>query len=346
MKLERIDTTAAFDDLASEWNDLLARSITDVPFLRHEYLRAWWSSLGGGEWPSAELSIVSGRDASNRLVGLAPLMCLRGGHDPSLHLLGSFEISDYLDLLVPPAQAGPFVRGLLDFLADEPIGNWQALDLYNLRAASPVRRLVLEYAEERGWPATEELLQPCPAIALPRDWEAYLQSLDKKQRHELRRKMRRAGAHSPTVEMRWIDRPEDLEPGMQAFLELMRLDPQKSHFLTEAMDGHFRQLAAEAKRGDWLRLAFLDVGGHPAAGYLFFDYRNRLWIYNSCLDPTFSELSPGWVLTGLLIQWAIQQGREVFDFLRGGEDYKYRLGGVADSIYRVRVERRPSEAER
>ena len=41
---------------------------------------------------------------------------------------------------------------------------------------------------------------------------------------------------------------------MQAFLELMRLDPQKSHFLTEAMDGHFRQLAAEAKRGDWLRL--------------------------------------------------------------------------------------------
>ena len=158
MKLERIDTTAAFDDLASEWNDLLARSITDVPFLRHEYLRAWWSSLGGGEWPSAELSIVSGRDASNRLVGLAPLMCLRGGHDPSLHLLGSFEISDYLDLLVPAAQAVPFVRGLLDFLADEPIGNWQALDLYNLRAASPVRRLVLEYAEERGWPATEELL--------------------------------------------------------------------------------------------------------------------------------------------------------------------------------------------
>ena len=110
MKLERIDTTAAFDDLASEWNDLLARSITDVPFLRHEYLRAWWSSLGGGEWPSAELSIVSGRDASNRLVGLAPLMCLRGGHDPSLHLLGSFEISDYLDLLVPPALAGPFMR--------------------------------------------------------------------------------------------------------------------------------------------------------------------------------------------------------------------------------------------
>ena len=344
MKFEFIDSPAVFDGLASEWNDLLARSVTDVPFLRHEYLRAWWSSLGGGEWASAELRIVTSRDASSRLVGLAPLMRLTGGDGPRLHLLGSFEISDYLDLIVPPAQAESFVRGLLDFLGDEPDGSWQALDLYNLRAASPIRRLVLETAEGRGWRATEEPLQPCPAITLPRSWEEYLQSLDKKQRHELRRKMRRAAAHSPAVEMRWIDQGEDLESATQAFLELMRLDPQKSRFLTEAMEVAFRRLAAEAKQGDWLRLAFLEVGGDPAAGYLFFDYRNRLWIYNSCLNPAFSELSPGWVLTGLLIQWAIEQGREVFDFLRGGEDYKYRLGGVADSIYRVRVERRLSAA--
>ena len=36
------------------WNDLLSGSITDVPFLRYEYLSAWWNTRGGGEWPSAE----------------------------------------------------------------------------------------------------------------------------------------------------------------------------------------------------------------------------------------------------------------------------------------------------
>lgn len=334
-----LDTLTAFDGLASEWNGLLSRSVTDVPFLRHEYARAWWAGLGGGEWPSAELKLVTGRDRSGHLVGLAPLMRLVSGQGPALHLLGSFEISDYLDLLVAPEQAEPFVDGLLDVLANESAASWHALDLYNLRAVSPTRRLLAQSAERRGWRTTEEILQPCPAIALPPDWETYLQLLDKKQRHELRRKMRRAEAHVPAVTLRSVDQPEDLEPAMQAFLGLMRLDPQKSQFLTDPMHAHFGRLAAEAKHGGWLRLAFLDVGGVPAAGYLFFDYGNRLWIYNSCLDPAYSDLSPGWVLTGLLIQWAIGQGREVFDFLRGGESYKYRLGGVADSIFRVRLTR-------
>ena len=43
----------------TEWNALLSESITDVPFLRYEYLSAWWSTRGGGEWPGAELALVS-----------------------------------------------------------------------------------------------------------------------------------------------------------------------------------------------------------------------------------------------------------------------------------------------
>jgi len=38
------------DNLQSEWNELLAESVTHVPFLRFEYLRSWWQHLGGGEW--------------------------------------------------------------------------------------------------------------------------------------------------------------------------------------------------------------------------------------------------------------------------------------------------------
>ncbi|MCJ7512261.1 MAG: GNAT family N-acetyltransferase [Anaerolineales bacterium] len=341
MKFESIETLETFESLAAEWNALLAGSVTNVPFLRHEYARAWWASLGGGEWPSAELQVVAGRDPTGRLVGLAPLIRLPGEPGPALHLLGSFEISDYLDLLVSADEAAPFVSGLLDFLAQEPVAGWHTLELYNLPNLSPVRGLMLELAAQRGWRATEEPLQPCPVISLPENWEGYLQSLDKKQRHELRRKLRRAEGNLPGVSLRWVDQPGEIESAMGAFLRLMRLDPQKSGFLTEAMDGHFRRLATEAKDDNWLRLAFLDAGGEPAAGYLFFDYGNRLWIYNSCLDPAFSQLSPGWVLTGMLIEWAVEHGRDEFDFLRGGEAYKFRLGGVARSIFHVRIERSP-----
>jgi len=70
------------------------------------------------------------------------------------------------------------------------------------------------------------------------------------------------------------------------------------------------------------------VGGQKAAGYLNFDYAGHIWVYNSGLNFALREVSPGWVLLGHLIQWAIEHRRESIDFMRGDEDYKYRFGGV------------------
>ncbi|MFH1523803.1 MAG: hypothetical protein ABIF04_02465, partial [Chloroflexota bacterium] len=58
--------------LASNWNALLAESITDVPFLRYEYLSTWWETRGGGEWPEPELAIVTAHQ-NGHLAGIAPL---------------------------------------------------------------------------------------------------------------------------------------------------------------------------------------------------------------------------------------------------------------------------------
>jgi CelD/BcsL family acetyltransferase involved in cellulose biosynthesis len=71
-----------------------------------------------------------------------------------------------------------------------------------------------------------------------------------------------------------------------------------------------------------------------------FDYKNQIMVYNSGLDPhNFQWLSPGIVLVGNLIQHAIEHQRATFDFLRGDEDYKYRLGGQTTHIYRLYIER-------
>jgi CelD/BcsL family acetyltransferase involved in cellulose biosynthesis len=70
---------------------------------------------------------------------------------------------------------------------------------------------------------------------------------------------------------------------------------------------------------------------------LNFDYENRIWVYNSGLDFSFRELSPGWVLLGYLLQWANEHGRSEFDFMRGDEDYKYKFGGIKRDVMRARV---------
>ena len=94
-----------------------------------------------------------------------------------------------------------------------------------------------------------------------------------------------------------------------------------------------------AERG-WLQLSFLDIGDQPAATYFCFDYGRQILVYNSGYDPQASpQLSSGWVLLSRLIQDAIGQGRERFDFLQGNEDYKYRFGGVDTPVHRTLIHR-------
>src|SRR5512147_2189603 len=123
--------------LAGEWNALLSESITQVPFLRYEYLWTWWTTRGGGEWPHSELAIVTAREGE-RLVGIAPLFSTQNREgEAALLLLGSIEISDYLDLIVRSQDLPGFLAGLLDFLAQaEPTKNL-LLDWHNLLETSP-----------------------------------------------------------------------------------------------------------------------------------------------------------------------------------------------------------------
>jgi CelD/BcsL family acetyltransferase involved in cellulose biosynthesis len=338
MHLSFTHDPAAFAALASEWNALLDRSATRVPFLRHEVQSLWWSTLGGGEWPGGTLWLGTGRDADEALVGVCPLFLPEGpAADGRLHLLGSFEISDYLDLIAPPERNSEMCAVLLEAVEAEPAV--AGLDLYNLPEASPTLTSLESIAPRRGWTVTRERLQPCPVVPLDGGWETYLSRLDKKQRHELRRKMRRAEGSPAEVRLRLVSPQDDIQAEAESFLQLMAFDPGKAAFLKPVMRQHFLGLTHAASACGCLNLTFLDVGREPAAAYWCFDYDGRLWVYNSGLNPVHAALSPGWVLLGRLIQWAIDAGRREIDFLRGDEAYKFRLGGVERSIYRLTLTR-------
>lgn len=325
--------------LAHAWDDLLAESITDAPFLRFNYLRDWWQTLGGGEWPQASLFVVTAHEADT-LLGVAPLF--RAIHQdglPALLLLGSIEISDYLDLLVRPADLAPFLTGLLDLLASFPPDHWRVLDWVNLPEASPTLAALESEATRRGWTCTRATYQPAPYIPLPASFEEYLASIDKKQRHEIRRKLRRAAESEIPVRWYLVKDESTLEDEMEALFTLMCQDPAKEKFLTASMRRQMLATARTALRGGWLWLAFLEVGGRKAAGAFNFDYGNRLWGYNSGVDRSFNEFSPGWVLLAYSIQWACEHGRSEFDFMRGNEEYKYRFGARDRRVMRGKVTR-------
>ncbi len=327
-----------------EWNQLLTKSASHVPFLRFEYLRAWWDTRGGGEWPQeCSLAIVAAQQ-NGALCGIAPLFYTPHHQgQPRLMLLGSIEISDYLDLIAPIDLLPEFVDGLLAFLKRADLPPWHALDLYNLVDDSPSLPALKAAAEHHGLNYEQEKLQHTPCIPLPGDWEVYLAGIDKKKRHEIRRKMRRAENADAPVRWYIVRDPETLEAEIDAFFGLMKQDVDKARFLNAKMKKTMGEVMRCAFEDGCLQLAFLEVGGQKAAGYVSFDYQNRIWVYNSGLNRDFSEYSPGWVLLGYLLQWANEQGREEFDFMRGDEDYKYRFGAIDRSVVRACLSRQGSK---
>jgi len=250
-------------------------------------------------------------------------------------LLGSIEISDYLDVIARQEDLPAFLDALLDHLGGDQAAAPRLVDMYNLLESSPTLPAMHAAAEKHGWTFSQQLLQHCPYILLPGDWEKYICSIDKKQRHEIRRKMRRAEEYY--LPLRWYISQDGtmLDQEMDGFLDLMACDPEKAKFLTPAMRMQMRAIMRAAYQAGWLQLAFIEVNGEKAAGYLNFDYMNHIWVYNSGMDFRFSELSLGWVLLGHLLEWANEHQRQSFDFMRGNEQYKYRFGAIDRRVVRA-----------
>jgi CelD/BcsL family acetyltransferase involved in cellulose biosynthesis len=260
-----------------------------------------------------------------QLVGLAPLFIHHKGKNKNIMLLGSKEICDYLDMIVSPDQLKPFIHELIRFFTSSIFPVWDQIAFYNLLQSSPTIEILREEAMQMGWEFTTECSKQSPFIQLPGSWEDYLLSLDKKQRHEIRRKMRRA---EENTEMQWyfVEGKNAINKAIEEFLQLMANDPQKSTFLTPSMQDHMRLVFKWASEVKILQLSFLEIQKQKAASYFCFSYQNKILVYNSGFDPKFSGFSPGWVLLGNLLKWANENRVDEFDFMRGNEDYKYRFG--------------------
>ncbi len=289
-----------------------------------------------------DLLIVTVRDEADRLVAIVPFFRHRSEDGQFvLSLIGCEEISDYLDFIVLPEHEETVCREVLRLLSSSEFPAWDRIELCNAPAMSTVYRVFYAAAEQAGVQVTRRKQETCPVIELPNTWDDYLAALDKKQRHELRRKIRRAEAEAQT-EWYVVDPAQhDLAAEMESFFELHRLSsPEKSIFMDAQMRGFFSEVAQALAARGWLHLSFITMNAQRAAGMLSFKYNNAFEVYNSGYDPnSYAHLSPGIVLLAYCIRQAIERERIVFDFLRGEEEYKFRFGARPTDVYEVTLAR-------
>jgi len=170
-----------------------------------------------------------------------------------------------------------------------------------------------------------------PSIALPANWEGYLESLDRTDRKELKRKFKRLDTvpHAFQV-VRTIT-----EADFAQFIHLHRIsDTAKNQFMTDPMKEFFWDLVQLSIPGWSQTLATLTLNNSVSASVLLFENNDQVLMYNSGYDPEQKFYSVGLLLKAWIIKYAIESGKKIVDFLRGNERYKYDLGAKDVKLYR------------
>jgi len=328
--------SGAFGKLRQEWMAVLDHVSSAPIFLTWQRQSAWWEAFESGK----ELFLLTHRSEQGRLVGVCPFYRTSSGSEARvLRLVGGFDLSDYLDLLCVAGFEAAVCAATVQYLVSHD-GEWDVLDLHCLPADSPTRRVLLALCQQHGYSVREVVEEECPVLILPDTWGEYLRGLSGKDRHELRRKMRRAApAVAPGIER--VSSDKELEAALEDFFSLHRgSGPGKESFLSAQVQEFFRAFARSFFEAGWLDLCFLSADGQRVASLLCFEWGDATHVYNSGYDPQYASLSVGIVLLGRFIQDAIARRKKRVDFLRGRERYKYQLGGRAVPIYQLTVYKR------
>ena len=326
----RMGYSAAREELASlegPWRDILPAGGPKAVFYSPLWLKTWWGEFADGR----ELVLLSVRDGQ-RLVGVAPLM--REGE--RLTLAGDTEVCDYMDIVACEGCEEGVLDAVLHAVSEEP---WSELVLWGVPEHSPTLTILPRLAAGLGYSAEIEQEDVCPRVELPGAFDDYVEGLDRRDRHELRRKLRRL-YRSGDVLFHSCQSAAEVESHLGDFLRQHAASRhEKALFMTERMARFFRNMALALAGQDLVRLYCLEVNGVRTASVLCFDAGDELLLYNSGYDPDYASLAVGLLSKALALEQAIEQGKRWFDFLRGPEPYKYDLGGKDLPVYRCIVRR-------
>jgi CelD/BcsL family acetyltransferase involved in cellulose biosynthesis len=199
------------------------------------------------------------------------------------------------------------------------------LDSLPGEAAEPL----LAAFEAAGRTVVQSADESCRVIELagadPEGWESVLRSKD---RHEVRRKRRRYESARGTPEF------ATGREHVGDFVELHRSSVgDKGDFMTDQMERFFGDLL----RVPTARLDVLQRDGRIEAAAVGFEDDSGYYLYNSAYDINLADQSPGFILIDHLISRAVAGGKGRFDFLKGAEVYKRRLGAVERPLFRLQV---------
>jgi hypothetical protein len=149
-------------------------------------------------------------------------------------------------------------------------------------------------------------------------WEKYLMTRSKKHRKNwryLQNRLTREG----TVTVTRHTGDEDLIPFATEYRELenkSRKMGNPSSLSAEIREFYLKLATALRPKGN-MHFSFLRLDGTPIAGVISMSFNDRYIGLQTAFDENFSHYSPGFLVCGYDIKWAMENGYSEFDFMSG-----------------------------
>jgi CelD/BcsL family acetyltransferase involved in cellulose biosynthesis len=313
--------------LSPAWSAIAAKREPASVFLTPE-----WIAVARAHDDSRPITLAAGAAAGSSGDEATPfgVAALAKTQDGTLHFAGG-ELTDEQDVVALPAQARDTAIAVARWIAGE---HTKRVLLEYVPGDTPTLDAFDEVLGGCGYTVRRERLVTSPRITLAGDYEAYVQSLGKKERHELRRKLRRFES-APGASFHWATDAERAAV-LDRFFALHRLSKgEKAAFMTDRAEAFFRDIADALAPLGRLRLGVVRAYEEDAAVLFAFAYGDTLALYNAAYDPALGSLSLGIASHAFAVRDAIAQGFKTYDLLRGDEPYKYDLGATDRWLWRL-----------
>lgn len=331
-------TVRAINNLADVpwqiWEELAEK--TGQLFLARPYVEAWVKHILPEEHPSASLSIFQISEGE-QIVGFLPFFQAPDHSTRIFKLLGTTEVTDYVDVLALPGHY-PLVAEALVQLLDDPVHDTQ-LDLQCLLPSAALLEIAKLLPPEIQTEQVTQTVNPC--ITLPASWDEYLSLVPHTHLKHYRHLLTKIGEEDD-ISYRCLTTATEISPEIETFITLHKQSgSEKAAFWTPGREAFFHEMSEEIAKLGKVKLYFLDVNNDPAAALLVFDHWNEFQLYNSGFNAyRYGYLGVGNALILHTIQEAIAQGKKGYNFLRGDEAYKFTFGAVASPVYALNITRK------
>ena len=304
----------ALERIRDAWWDLWRRDARATPFQSPAWLIPWQRAFAPGPlhvvalWRNEQLAALAPFYVETQTQRLLPV---------------GISLSDNLDLLAEDHDAAQALVSHL--LEDAPCAR---VEIENL----PMQAHARELTDIEGWTHREEPNEVCPFLPLGSTWDAHVPA---RKRRQWRRAVREAQQHGDMRIEAIAGHPKDFLDHL-ARLHRARWETraQEGLLADEAVQRFHRLAAPELLRAGLARFYLLSFAGQVTGAYYGLAAKDRAYAYIGGFDPAFAHESPGTILMAHAMAQAQTEGARRFEFLRGGEDYKYAWGAQDEPVYR------------